>query len=110
MDVRPGVRISARARDFFLLHNCPNWFWGPPSLLFSGFQGYFPCVKHPGLEVDHSTSSSTDGKNTWNYTSIPVLCLHGVSWKYISFFLNNLLIIIIIIIIIITDTYVNAAG
>jgi hypothetical protein len=62
----------------------------------------FPGVKHLGHEFDHSASSSADFKNKWGYTSIPVLCLHGVGRKNFTFILNNVLIII--------DSYVNAAG
>jgi hypothetical protein len=40
------------ARDFSLLQNHPDQFWGPPRLLFSGYQGSFMEVKQLGLEVD----------------------------------------------------------
>jgi len=36
---RPGVRIMAGLRDFYLLYTCPDRLWGPPSLLFNGH----PC-------------------------------------------------------------------
>jgi hypothetical protein len=35
-------------------------------------------VKWPGHEADHSPLSSADIKNAWNYTSTPLIRLHGV--------------------------------
>jgi hypothetical protein len=39
---------------------------GPPSLLYKGYQGLFPCggrVKRPGREADHSPPSSAEVKD-----------------------------------------------
>jgi len=35
-------------------------------------------VKRPEREADHSTPSSADVENAWNYTSTPPVGLHGV--------------------------------
>jgi hypothetical protein len=35
-------------------------------------------VKRPGREADHSPPSSAEVKNAWSYTSIPLICLHGL--------------------------------
>jgi hypothetical protein len=33
--------IPGRIKGVFLLAKCPDWLWGPPSLLFSGYlEGY----------------------------------------------------------------------
>jgi len=44
-------------RDFSLHQNHPDQFWGPPSLLLSGYQGSFVEVRQPGLEADRSPPS-----------------------------------------------------
>jgi hypothetical protein len=36
------VRSLAEAKGFFLLPLCPDRLWGPPSLLYNGYWGYFP--------------------------------------------------------------------
>ena len=41
---------------------CPDWPWGPPSLLYNGFQISFPGVKQPGRGIDHRPSSSAEVK------------------------------------------------
>jgi len=41
---------------------CPDWLWGPPSLLYNGFLVSFPGVKWPGRGIDHRPSSSAEVK------------------------------------------------
>jgi hypothetical protein len=43
----------------------PDRFWGPPNLLYNGYQG----VKRPGREADHSPAASVEIKKMWIYTS-----------------------------------------
>jgi len=50
-------------RDFSLHQNHPDQFWGPPSLLLSGYQGSFMEVRQLGLEADHSPLSTAKVKN-----------------------------------------------
>jgi len=33
--------IPGSGKRFFAAHQCPDWPWGPPSLLFSGYRGFF---------------------------------------------------------------------
>jgi hypothetical protein len=37
-----------------------------------------PAEKQPGREADHSPPSSAEDKNTWSYTSPPIIFLLGV--------------------------------
>ena len=61
----------------------PDYLWGPPNLLFSGYWCSFPELKRTGHDVDHSTPSSAGAKNEWIYTSTP-LCAFS-SWKGTSY-------------------------
>jgi hypothetical protein len=58
LDDQPG-----RSKGFFLWPLCPDWLWGPPSLLCNGYWGSFPQDKtRPGCDTDHSTPSSVEVK------------------------------------------------
>jgi hypothetical protein len=51
-----GDRIPVGAR----FSTCPDWPWGPPSLLYNGYP-VFPGGKlQPGHAADHSPPSSTE--------------------------------------------------
>jgi hypothetical protein len=39
---------------------------------------FSPGKKQPGREADHSPSSSGEIKNTWSYTSTPLIRLHDM--------------------------------
>jgi len=72
---RFAVRKSLRTN---VLQNRPDPFWGPATLLFSGYPGSFPGVTRTVREVDHSPPSSAEVKNGYSDTSTPAVCLHGV--------------------------------
>jgi hypothetical protein len=42
--------------------NCPDLQWDPPSLLLDGYWGFFPGIKWPECEVDHSPTSNAEVK------------------------------------------------
>jgi hypothetical protein len=45
-------------------------FWGPPSLLSSGYQERFPGTKAPEREADHSPPSSAEVNSAWSYEGV----------------------------------------
>jgi hypothetical protein len=56
----------------------PDRLWGPPTLLFNGYQRLFlrGGVQRPGREAAHSPTNA-EVKKTWIYISTSP-CLHGV--------------------------------
>jgi hypothetical protein len=76
-----GVWVSVGAA-FFSSPCRPDRLWGPPSLLSSGYWGYFLRLKQPGREAAHSNAEI---KNTWLYIYIHSLIrLHGVMFNLLS--------------------------
>jgi hypothetical protein len=67
------VRSSylGRGTRFCLVWNYLDGLLGPPSLLFSGYQGCSPQVKHLGHKVDHSHPSGAEVKNTLSCSTTP---------------------------------------
>ena len=55
----------------------------PSSTLYNGYQDSFLWVKLLGHGVDHPPPSSTGVKNEFSYTSVPLLCLHGMFWGHL---------------------------
>jgi hypothetical protein len=51
-----GPRIKSREGEIF--RNLPDRPWGPPSLLYKGYQ-VFPGVKRPGRGIDHPPHLAT---------------------------------------------------
>jgi hypothetical protein len=48
-----------------------------PAFVSSGVRGALtPGIKRSGSESGHSSPSSAEVKNTWNYTSTPAISLH----------------------------------
>jgi len=58
--------------------NRPNWPWGPPTLLYSGYFVSCQGVKWPGHGVDHLPQSSTEVEEQVDYNSASTLGLHGL--------------------------------
>jgi hypothetical protein len=69
----------SQGKRFVSSPKLPDGLWGPSSLIFNGYRGYFTGVKRLGQEVDSSPTSNVEVKNKWRYTSTPLRkCLHGV--------------------------------
>jgi hypothetical protein len=54
-------------------------------LLFNEYQCYFPGMKRPGRDVDHSLPPNAEVKNDWNYTSTPPTQRYSVYRKNFNF-------------------------
>jgi hypothetical protein len=57
---------------------CPDWPWGPPSLLYNGHRVSFLGVKWPGRGVDNQPPSSAKIKEKVELTLTPPLGLNGL--------------------------------
>ena len=91
-DERSGDRILVRGELFRTLPGRP---WGPPSLLYNGYQaghgahpasctigiGSFPAVKRPGRGVDHPLTSSAEAKER---VQLYLYSSPGTSWPILG--------------------------
>ena len=70
------VRFLAVTRDLCLLGNVRTGSGARTSYLMSTGDGaLFPGIKRSGREYHHSTSSSVEVKNAWNYTPTPAYAI-----------------------------------
>jgi len=58
----------------------PDWPWGPPSLLYSGYR-VFPGVKRSGCGVDHPPLSSAEVKER---VKLQIYSPSGFSWPVLG--------------------------
>jgi hypothetical protein len=58
-----GIGFNFRQMQEISSPQCPDRFWGPPSLYPKGTGGSFPLIQRPGSEVDHSPTSRAEVKN-----------------------------------------------
>jgi hypothetical protein len=65
-----GVRVPVGVR-FSPLHVAQTGSGAHSASYPAGAGSYFPGVKRPGREADHSSPTSAEVKNTWIYTSTP---------------------------------------
>jgi hypothetical protein len=77
-----------RSIRFFFSPKCLDCLWDPPSLLFNGYQGYFPELKWQGHEVNHSLTCSAEIKNEWSCTYPPFVIWTGAIFYL---FMNDIL-------------------
>jgi hypothetical protein len=71
-----GSKIS-RGKICLSSSTRPYRLWGFPGLI-NGYRGYFPGVKRPGREFDHSPSSSVEVKNDCICICTAAVYLNGV--------------------------------
>jgi hypothetical protein len=55
-----GPRIQSQLGEIF--RTCPDWPWGPPSLLYNGYRVSFPGIKRPRRGTDHPPPPSAEVK------------------------------------------------
>jgi len=55
MDLMIAGSDPIRSKRFSSCPKCPDWLWGPLSLLFIGYRGSFLGVKQAGCKVDHTS-------------------------------------------------------
>ena len=65
---------------FSLIQKRPYRLCGPSSLLFDGYQGFFPGGKGAGEWSWPLTLHSADVTNEWMYASVPFTRLHDMHW------------------------------
>jgi hypothetical protein len=58
-------------QEFSLLHVAHTGSGVHPTYYRMGTGGFFPGVKRPKLEADHSPLASAENKKIWIYTSTP---------------------------------------
>jgi hypothetical protein len=77
--------ILGRGREFFSSPPAPDWVWGPPSFLPSGYRWLFPGGKAAKREAGHSPPTSAEIKNKWSYTLTPYVFMAWYLVKYRDF-------------------------
>jgi hypothetical protein len=69
-----GDRIPVGGKIFC---TCPDQPWGPPSLLYNGYQVSFPGVKQPGRAIVHPPPSRAEAEGR---AELYICSLCGPSW------------------------------
>ena len=79
------IRIPVGER-FFCFPKCPDWLWGPPSLLFNGYQ----CSSLGLLSMKLTTDILLVLRLECNRTSAPLMCLHNGGSENFTFALYKI--------------------
>jgi hypothetical protein len=64
-----GLIPGTYKRPFSSLKN-PKNLWAPPRFLLEILRSFYPGVKRPGHEADHTPPYSSEFKNVWSYTYV----------------------------------------
>jgi hypothetical protein len=77
-----------------IFRTCPDRSWGPPSLLYNGYQVFTGGKKRPGRDADPSPPSSAEVQN--QSRAIPILsirafvaCKKGVTYLPVAFVIRQ---------------------
>jgi hypothetical protein len=71
-----------------ICHTCPDWSWGPPSLLYNVYWLSFSGVNLPGHSINHPPLSSTKVKErVEQYSYSPSGSLWPFEWPDLPHFL-----------------------
>lgn len=80
----PGFENGKGKRYLIFSTKQADGFWGPFNYLPNWYLVFFQELKQPRYEADHSSPSTDDDKNEWNYTSAFV-CLRGMNGERFPF-------------------------
>jgi len=72
-------------KHIFLPQKRSDRLWCPLNLLLTEYWSSSPGVKWTGLEVNHSSPSSTDVTKEWRSTSSPSVCFHVMGRNNFTF-------------------------
>jgi hypothetical protein len=75
----PGIEFRWQRATFRTL---PDKICGPPSRLCNGYLVAFQGTKRPGRVVAHPPLTAPRLKKESKYSSVPLLCVHGVCLWY----------------------------
>jgi hypothetical protein len=79
-------RLCLNTVHFNIIY-APDRPWGPPSLLYNGYQVSFQGVKRPGQGVNHPPPSNTEIKERVELHHYSPLCLRGMVENILHSFL-----------------------
>jgi hypothetical protein len=71
------VSILGKGKRFFSSQEHSEQFWGPSSLLYSGYPGFLLGRKRPGREAGHSPQSTVEVNNGASTPPLP----HTSPWR-----------------------------
>ena len=89
------IRLPKGLRMLFI-SKAHRYIWGPPSLLYNGYQVSFPVVERPRCGVDHPTPSSCEVKERVEVHLCSPSALHDLLYGelYLTLLAGNIVIVV----------------